>query len=181
MRRTFGFTTETCLWQCRIVNRQPSCQRLSAGSTNSAPHSRVAFQPQAQRHLSSSRIKQRKKATGQPRQAGVLQSSADFQLLTRWLIAGGVEGISGDTQKVEIYQYGEDGRGLRATKVLYLPPQPIPMVLLGYIPVFRQGCVWCQQDTTAQHTGSHRRHCRAQDRIGRGSLQMRKGVPAIPV
>ncbi|CAL5220493.1 g2521 [Coccomyxa viridis] len=37
------------------------------------------------------------------------------QAFTNWLIESGVEGINGDTQKVEIYQYGEDGRGLRAT------------------------------------------------------------------
>ena len=95
-------------------------------------------------------------------------------------LAGGVEGISGDTQKVEIYQYGEDGRGLRATKVLYLPPQPIPMVLLGYIQCSGRA-VFGASKTPQHSTQISQKTLPRSDRIGRGSLQMRKGVPAIPV
>ena len=122
MRRTLALVNETLLYQWgNIVNRQPSFQQLNAVSKSSAPHSRVAFRPQAHRQLSYSRVKHRKRLRSQVSQAGVLQSSADLQLLTRWLIAGGVEGMDGDAQKVEMYQYGENGRGLRATKVLSLP------------------------------------------------------------
>ena len=45
------------------------------------------------------------------------QYSNNLQNFSQWIIGAGVDGIHGDSQRVELYQYGHDGRGLRATSV----------------------------------------------------------------
>ena len=74
--------------------------------------------PQAQGRLGSLQQRLGKSFRVRSVQDQDVQSSAELQALTGWLIDKGVEGINNDGQKVEIYQYGKDGRGLRATTVL---------------------------------------------------------------
>ena len=120
MRQTSGSTS---LWSPVCLTGVPH-QRLSTpqriGISRSRPRcSPVASPPRPHGGLVYSREGQVKRFGSLGRQAEESQSSADLQAFTDWLSESGCQGITGDTHKVEIYQYGEDGRGLRATKVLH--------------------------------------------------------------
>ena len=109
-----------------IPYRHPSHQRLSVSSHRSPYIIPVPSRPKAHRQSVQSRGGKIKRLRGLAGHAEGLRISPDLQAFTNWLIESGVEGINGDTQKVEIYQYGEDGRGLRATTVLAILLLPYP-------------------------------------------------------
>ena len=50
-------------------------------------------------------------------QAVDTQYSSDLHSFNQWIIDAGVDGTHGVSQRVELYQYGHEGRGLRATCV----------------------------------------------------------------
>ena len=123
MRQTIASKSKAPSWQSRrAFNLQPSPHRSSATSNRSAYSFLTASPPKAYWQPLKARGGQIKRLCALLSQAEGLQISADLQVFTSWLIESGVEGISGDIQKVEIYQYGEDGRGLRATTVPALLP-----------------------------------------------------------
>ena len=127
MRQISAFKSKALSSQSSCVsNRQPSPHRSSTTSNRSAYCFPVASPPKAHWQPLKSGGGQVKRLRALQSQAEGLETSADLQVFTHWLIESGVEGISGTTQKVEIFQYGEDGRGLRATTVLALPLIPHP-------------------------------------------------------
>jgi len=101
-----------------VCSLQPFCRQLSGCSRSLKPCRPVYPQRQActqhaalqEEYLETSKLFKS--------QIGDGQNLAGLQSFTAWLIESGVQGLHGDSRNVELYQYGEDGRGLRTTKVL---------------------------------------------------------------
>ena len=113
----------TCAWSpihCTVLSHRRFSPQLWTGVSRSrAPCLPVANPLLVHEELAKSQQVQRRRLGGLACQAEGLHSSTDLQAFTEWLIDSGGQGINGDIQKVEIYKYGEDGRGLRAIRVLH--------------------------------------------------------------
>ena len=121
MRGTLAGRPEIILWQLSHVSKRtrPSrpCMVVTSNSAIPLPWA-ATHQSKVHRQLVTSRGEKTKRLQGLADQSEGPQISSKFQILTKWLIENGVEGLQGDEQRVEIYQYGEDEGGLRATTVL---------------------------------------------------------------
>lgn len=113
----------TCAWspmQCPVLShRWFSPQQRIGISRSRAPCIPVVNPLSGHGKLEKVRQRQRRRLRGLACLAEGLQRSANLQAFTEWLIDSGSQGVNGDTQKVEIYNYGENGRGLQATTVLH--------------------------------------------------------------
>ena len=119
MRQISGLTVLRSRAHFPIVSpRRFSLQQRIGIISSNASSSPITIPSKAYVRPARLREGQFKRLSSLACQAEGLQSVADIQAFTDWLIENGGKGIHGDTQKVEIYQYGEDGRGLRATMVL---------------------------------------------------------------
>ena len=100
-----------------VCSPQPFRHQLSGCSRSLAPCRPLYSQRQACRQHSALQEESLETSRLLGSQIGEGQTSAGLQSFTAWLIENGVQGLHGDSRNVELYQYGEDGRGLRTIEV----------------------------------------------------------------
>ena len=106
--------------QCIVLSHRRFSPQMWIGISRSrAPYFPVANPVSGNGELAKLQQGQRRSLRGPACLAEDLQRSANLQAFTDWLIDSGGQGVNGDTQRVEFYKYGEDGRGLRANTVLH--------------------------------------------------------------
>ncbi len=114
--------TFSCLgvlpWATHVCSPQPFCHQLSGCSRSLKSCRPLYSQRQACRQHAALQEESLETSRLLESQIGEGQTLAGLQSFTAWLIESGVQGLHGDSRNVELYQYGEDGRGLRTIKVL---------------------------------------------------------------